>query len=46
MESKIIMYGIDIQVEVPDKKKRKKRRGTKALSAPRKDKMVKESINK
>ena len=44
MLSKIVMFGINIPIEVPDKKK-KRRRG-KALSAPRKDKMVKTSVNK
>jgi len=45
MLSKVVMFGIDIPIEVPEKRKYRKRRG-KALSAPQRDKMVKESINK
>jgi len=38
------MFGIKIPVEVPDKPKKKRRKGAKALSAPQKDKMVKSPI--
>jgi len=48
MRNTLKMLGIEIDLgDVPDKPKRKykkrKRRGSKALSAPRKDKMVKEA---
>jgi len=46
MKSSLTMFGIEIDIEVSSKKKRRKRKGAKALSAPRKDKMIKTSINK
>jgi len=46
MKSKIVMYGIDIPIEVPNKPKKRRRKRTKALSAPRKDKMMRKASNK
>jgi len=40
------MFGIKIDIEVPNKPKKKRRKGAKALSAPRKDKMMREASNK
>ena len=40
MKGKIVMYGIEIPIEVPNKPEKKKRKRAKALSAPRKHRMV------
>ena len=40
MLGKLTIFGIGIPITVPDKPKKKRRKGSKALSAPRKDKMV------
>ena len=45
MKSSLTMFGINIDIEVSSKKRRKRKR-VKALSAPRKDKMIKTSVNK
>jgi len=40
MKSSLNMFGIKISIEVPNKPKKRRRKGAKALSAPHKDRMM------
>jgi len=44
MKGKIVMYGIEIPIEVPNKPEKKRRKRAKALSAPGKHRMIESPI--